>query len=151
VGHKGPPASLSPPTLSLTVTIGLQVLKWYKERALSVTPVHPRETELQGLSAVKTLDALPDLSSTAVSVITAPPVRHPFPRPFVPMLISAQITMTLLPSMLEPTGPPYVWLQPGTFDDSVTAFIAEKGLEGRVVYGNHACVLVEGDDIRARL
>jgi hypothetical protein len=59
--------------------------------------------------------------------------------------------MTLLPSMLEPTGPPYVWLQPGTFDDSVTAFIAEKGLEGRVVYGNHACVLVEGDDIRARL
>jgi predicted CoA-binding protein len=129
----------------------MQVLKWYKERALPVTPVHPRETELQGLSAVKTLDALPDLSSTAVSVITAPPVRPPIPHPFVPMLISAQITMTLLPSMLETTGPPYVWLQPGTFDDSVTAFIAEKGLEGRVVYGNHACVLVEGDDIRARL
>jgi hypothetical protein len=44
-----------------------------------------------------------------------------------------------------------MWLQPGTYDDTVTSYISSNGLEDRVVHGDHACVLVEGDSVRARL
>jgi hypothetical protein len=59
--------------------------------------------------------------------------------------------MSLLPAMLADPAIPYVWLQPGTYDDTVKSYIADNGLEDRVVHGDHACVLVEGDDIRAKL
>jgi predicted CoA-binding protein len=78
MSRSGEPRSAGPvrlPVLQLPHHDRTQVLKWYKERNLDVTPVHPRETELQGIPAVRTLAELPNLSTTAVSVITAPPVR----------------------------------------------------------------------------
>jgi hypothetical protein len=67
------------------------------------------------------------------------------------VMIISQITLTLLPSLLTEPGVAYMWLQPGTYDDTVTSYISSNGLEDRVVHGDHACVLVEGDGVRARL
>jgi hypothetical protein len=70
VGNQGALRS-SPPSLCSPRS---QILQWYKQREYDVTPVHPRETELEGLQAVKSLSEVPQLASTSVSVITPPPV-----------------------------------------------------------------------------
>lgn len=52
-----------------------QILKWYQARDKNVVPVHPKETEIEGLTPVKSLNELADPSQTSVSVITPPKVR----------------------------------------------------------------------------
>lgn len=61
-----------------------------------------------------------------------------------------QITLSLLPALIADPAVPYLWLQPGTDDDAVRAYITEHALEDRVIYGG-PCVLVEGEGIRAQL
>ncbi|KIY67895.1 NAD-P-binding protein [Cylindrobasidium torrendii FP15055 ss-10] len=111
---------------------GTKVLQWYQARNLDVTPVHPKETELEGIPAVQKLSDLKDPEHTSVSVIT-----------------NAKITLGLLQSAKE-LGIPALWLQPGAEDDAVVAYIRENGLEDKVVWGG-PCVLVEGDGIRSSL
>jgi hypothetical protein len=121
-----------------------------------VTPVHPKEAELQGLPTIKTLAELSSPSTTAVSIVTPPKVRT---FAFTPHIlcqcsICVQVTLGLLESLTDATPAekrvPYAWLQPDTYDAAVHSFIAEHHLEDRVILGG-ACVLVDGDDVRAAL
>ncbi|KAF9818137.1 hypothetical protein IEO21_02979 [Rhodonia placenta] len=107
---------------------GTKVLQWYLARDKTVTPVHPKEDELEGVKAVRALADLPDPSHTSVSIITNP-----------------KITLGLL-EQAKALDIPSVWLQPGAEDETVIQFIKENGLEDRAIYGG-PCVLVEGDGI----
>ncbi|KAI5119858.1 hypothetical protein M0805_000692 [Coniferiporia weirii] len=106
---------------------GTKVLKWYQARNLAVTPVHPKEPELEGLKTV-VFPELPSPTETAVSIITPP-----------------KATLGILKTAKE-LGVPTLWLQPGAEDDSVRAYIEEAGLQDHVILGG-PCILVEGDDI----
>nr|GAT53315.1 NAD(P)-binding protein [Mycena chlorophos] len=118
-----------------TSKYGTKVLNWYKQRGLPVTPVHPRESELEGLKTVSSINELATPTQTSISIITPPAV-----------------TLTILQSALE-LGVPALWLQPGAADDAVDAFIKEKGLQDRVIYGgaDGPCIMVQGDGVRAQL
>ncbi|KZT29083.1 NAD-P-binding protein [Neolentinus lepideus HHB14362 ss-1] len=107
---------------------GTKILKWYIDRNKQVTPIHPREAELEGVPTAKSLSNLASPQETAVSIITAPP-----------------ITIQLLKEA-KSLSIPALWLQPGTFDDTVISFILENGMEDKAIYGG-ACILVEGDGI----
>ena len=109
-----------------------------------------KETELQGLTAVRTLADLPDPAHTSVSVITGPKVRFPLFPPRLSCTLTIrfalwQITLGLL-EQAKALGVPQLWLQPGADDESVVQYINENGLADRVVYGG-PCVLVEGEGL----
>ncbi|KAH8916069.1 NAD-P-binding protein [Atractiella rhizophila] len=104
---------------------GNKVLKWYKAHNLSVTPINPKESEIEGISAIQSIDSLQNPKSTSLSVITPP-----------------KVTMTVLPKALE-LGIPYIWLQPGCEDAEVVEWIKENAKD-KVLYGG-VCVLVDGE------
>ncbi|KAJ8502428.1 hypothetical protein ONZ45_g8247 [Pleurotus djamor] len=107
---------------------GTKVLNWYKERTFQVTPVHPKEAELEGLQTKTSITDLPAPSETSVSVITPP-----------------KVTLAILQQAKE-LSVPALWLQPGAEDEEVIKYIVENGLQDRVIYGG-PCILVEGDGI----
>jgi len=109
---------------------GTKVLKWYQARDKVVTPVHPKNDELEGIRAVKTLSELPSPgpSQTSVSIITNP-----------------KITLGLLEQAKE-LSIPALWLQPGAEDQAVKDYIEENGLSDKVILGG-PCILIEGDEI----
>lgn len=111
---------------------GTRVLRWYLDRQIPVTPVHPKESELEGVTAVKSLDELESPTTTSVSIITPP-----------------KVTLSILEKGKE-LGVPAFWLQPGAEDDAVRAYITKEGLESKVVLGG-PCVLVSGDSLRKSL
>ncbi|KAI9455355.1 NAD(P)-binding protein [Lactarius psammicola] len=111
---------------------GTKVLRWYLARNLSVTPVHPKESELEGVATVSSLADLSAPTETSVSIIT-----------------NAKITLGLLQQAME-LNIPALWLQPGAEDDDVKNFIRVNGLEDKVLYGG-PCILVEGDGVRKSL
>ncbi|KAI0798566.1 NAD-P-binding protein [Irpex lacteus] len=104
---------------------GTKVLKFYLENSKDVTPVHPKETEIQGVAAIRALADLPDPTHTSVSVITGP-----------------KITLGLL-EQAKALGIPSLWLQPGADDETIINYINENGLADKVIYGG-PCVLREG-------
>ncbi|KAI0293230.1 NAD(P)-binding protein [Russula brevipes] len=110
---------------------GTKVLQWYLARNLTVTPVHPKESELEGVNTVPNLTDLPAPTETSVSIIT-----------------NAKVTLGLLQQAKE-LNIPALWLQPGAEDDAVKNYIHANGLEGKVLYGG-PCILVEGDGIRRK-
>ncbi|KAH9991802.1 NAD(P)-binding protein [Russula vinacea] len=110
---------------------GTKVLQWYLARNLSVTPVHPKESELEGVATVPNLKDLPAPTETSVSIIT-----------------NAKVTLGLL-QQAKQLNIPVLWLQPGAEDDSVKSYIHANGLEDKVIYGG-PCILVEGDGIRQK-
>ncbi|KAI0065998.1 NAD-P-binding protein [Artomyces pyxidatus] len=107
---------------------GTKVLKWYQVRDKVVTPVHPKESELEGLTTVSSLSGLESPSETSVSIITNP-----------------KITLGLL-EQAKALSIPALWLQPGAEDEAVIKYIHDNGLEDKVIYGG-PCILVEGDGI----
>lgn len=111
---------------------GTKVLRWYLARNLSVIPVHPKESELEGVATVSSLTDLPAPAETSVSIIT-----------------NAKVTLDLLQQALK-LNIPALWLQPGAEDDDVKNFIRVNGLEDKVLYGG-PCILVEGDGVRKSL
>lgn len=111
---------------------GTKILKWYQARNLDITPVHPKETELEGVATVSNLAGLPSPASTSVSIVTPP-----------------KVTLNILKEAKE-LKVPALWLQPGAEDETVADFIKENGLAGQVIYGG-PCLLVEGDGIRKSL
>ncbi|THU86240.1 NAD(P)-binding protein [Dendrothele bispora CBS 962.96] len=110
---------------------GTKVLQWYKARNLEVTPVHPKESELEGLATIKSIEELKSPSTTSISIITP-----------------GRVTLDVLKKAKE-LSVPKLWLQPGAEDPNVIGFIKENGLEDKVVYGG-PCILVEGDSLRAK-
>ncbi|KDR75108.1 hypothetical protein GALMADRAFT_226757 [Galerina marginata CBS 339.88] len=111
---------------------GTKVLKWYKERSFSVTPVHPKETELEGIQTLNSISELPSPKETSISIITPP-----------------KVTLGILEKAKD-LSIPALWLQPGAEDATVIEYIKENGLSDRVIYGG-PCILVEGDDITRSL
>ncbi|KAI0044186.1 NAD(P)-binding protein [Auriscalpium vulgare] len=107
---------------------GTKVLKWYQAREKDVTPVHPKEAELEGIPALRKLSDLPSPTETSVSVITNP-----------------KITIGLLEEA-KALNIPALWLQPGAEDEAVIQYVKDNGLEEKVIYGG-PCILVEGDGI----
>jgi len=107
---------------------GTKVLKWYLARDKTVTPIHPKEDTLQGVPTVRAVADLSSPAETSISVITPP-----------------KITLGVL-EQAKAAATPALWLQPGTVDDTVIAYIKENGLEDKVIYGG-PCILVEGDGI----
>lgn len=108
---------------------GTKILKWYKQRDYAVSPIHPKEAELEGIATLKSLAELKDPKSTSVSLVTPP-----------------KVTLAVLQEAKD-LGVPAIWIQPGAHDDAVTSYVKEN-LSDRVIYD---CVLVEGDGIRANL
>ncbi|KAI9463363.1 CoA-binding protein [Russula earlei] len=100
---------------------GTKVLQWYLARNLSVTPVHPKESKLEGVATVSDLADIPAPTETSVSIITNP----------------------------KELNVPALWLQPGAEDDAVKDYIHANGLGDKVLYGG-PCILVEGDGIRKK-
>ncbi|KAJ7354630.1 NAD-P-binding protein [Mycena albidolilacea] len=111
---------------------GTKILNWYKARSLDVQPIHPKETDLEGIDTIPTVAELPHPTKTSLSIITPP-----------------KVTLSLLQAAI-PLGVPAVWIQPGAADESVAAWVKENGLESRVIYGG-PCILRDGDSIRSLL
>ncbi|KAF4620944.1 hypothetical protein D9613_000324 [Agrocybe pediades] len=111
---------------------GTKILKWYQQRSFDVTPVHPKEKELEGIQTVSAITELPSPKETSVSIITPP-----------------KITLGIL-EQAKNLSVPALWLQPGAEDEIVIKYIKENGLSDRVIYGG-PCLLVEGDDIARSL
>ncbi|KAF5321554.1 hypothetical protein D9619_001475 [Psilocybe cf. subviscida] len=111
-----------------TSKYGTRVLKWYQARSFDVTPVHPKEEELEGVRTLTSIAELPTPTVTSVHIITPP-----------------RVTLGILEKAKE-LGTPALWLQPGAEDDTVIDYIKSSGLQDRVIYGG-PCILVEGDNI----
>ncbi|KAF9497987.1 NAD-P-binding protein [Pleurotus eryngii] len=111
-----------------TSKFGTKVLNWYKVRSFQVTPVHPREAELEGFPTISAISDLPSPTKTSISIITPP-----------------KVTLGIVQKAKE-LGVPALWLQPGAEDDAVIQYIKDNGLEDRVIYGG-PCILVDGDEI----
>ncbi|KAI0665976.1 NAD-P-binding protein [Trametes maxima] len=107
---------------------GTKVLKWYQARSKDVTPIHPKEAELEGLKTVHAVGELSAPAETSISIITPP-----------------KVTLGVL-EQAKALGVPALWLQPGAEDEAVIAYVKENGLEDKVIYGG-PCILVEGDGI----
>ncbi|KAL4249040.1 NAD(P)-binding domain superfamily protein [Abortiporus biennis] len=107
---------------------GTKILKWYQAREKDITPIHPKEAELEGVATVKSVADLPFPSETSISVVTPP-----------------KITLGVL-EQAKAKSVPAVWIQPGAADDEVIKYIQENGLADKVIYGGD-CILVQGDDI----
>jgi len=111
---------------------GTKVLKWYKSRGYKVTPVHPKEDELEGINAVASITDLPSPQETSISIITSP-----------------KVTLSIL-EQAKLLSVPALWLQPGAEDAAVIEYIQQQGLSDRVIFGG-PCILVEGDGIKTSL
>ncbi|KZP34446.1 NAD-P-binding protein [Athelia psychrophila] len=107
---------------------GTKVLQWYQAHSKTVTPVHPKNDELEGIPAVRTLANLSAPAETSVSIITNP-----------------KITLGLL-QQAKDLAIPALWLQPGAEDAAVIAYINANGLGDKVIYGG-PCILVDGDRV----
>ncbi|ORZ34586.1 CoA-binding domain protein [Catenaria anguillulae PL171] len=104
---------------------GNKVLRWYKDRKCDVVPINPRESEIEGLAVVASLDALAstagfDPSLFSVSVITPP-----------------SITRSVLEAGVA-KGFKRFWLQPGAEFPGWQTFGEEHSV---LVIGGGPCVL----------
>ncbi|KAF5380361.1 hypothetical protein D9615_004730 [Tricholomella constricta] len=112
--------------------VGNRILRWYQTRDFDVTPVHPKEPELEGIKTITDISELSSPKTTALSVITPP-----------------KVTLGVLKKAKE-LDVPALWIQPGAEDEAVLQYIKENDLTDRVIYGG-PCILVLGDGIRSKL
>jgi predicted CoA-binding protein len=117
---------------------------WYVHHNLPVTPINPTTPHIAhstypvtaaSTPTVPSVRALPNPTSTSLSVVTPPAA-----------------TLTLLRDAWH-AGVPAVWLQPGTYDESVLEFARADGRFAAVVAGEDErsagdegwCVLMDGN------
>ena len=99
---------------------GNKVLRCYLQHGLEVHPVHPKETEVEGVACVPCLTDLPN-SVRGVSVITPP-----------------RVTERIVEN-LPAAGAEFVWMQPGAESDAAVARAEELGV---TVIAGGPCLLV---------
>ncbi len=99
---------------------GNKVLRAYLQNHLAVTPVHPRETEIEGVASVPDIASLPD-GVRGLSIITPPPVTEK------------------IVSQAAAKGIKRLWMQPGA--ESPAAIAAALALGMSVIAGG-PCLLV---------
>ncbi len=100
---------------------GNKVLRCYLENNYQVVPVHPAQTEIEGLACVASVVELPD-EVKSISVITPP-----------------QITEKVVQLAAE-KGIKNIWMQPGAQSNVAISFCEEKGIN---LIADGTCVLVE--------
>ncbi|MCU0726405.1 MAG: CoA-binding protein [Planctomycetes bacterium] len=100
---------------------GNRVLRAYLERKMPVTPIHPREKEIEGIPTVRDVASLPE-GVHGLSIVT-PPL---FTETVVDQAISKGIR--------------HLWMQPGAESEGA---ISRATAAGCVVIHGGACVLVE--------
>ncbi|KAI8335899.1 CoA-binding protein [Chlamydoabsidia padenii] len=105
---------------------GNKVLRWYQTQGLNVTPVHPKETEIESIRTVASMDELEYPQQTSVSVITPP-----------------HITLQVLKDCKR-LGISNIWLQPGAENKQVLDYGRESGLH---VIAGGPCILVDGPSL----
>ncbi|STY25983.1 CoA-binding protein [Legionella taurinensis] len=99
---------------------GNKVLRCYLQHHKNVYPVHPAETTVEGLAAVKAVSHLPD-TVKSISIVTPPPVTE--------KIIAEAIAR----------GIENVWIQPGTESRKAMDEALQHGLN---VIGGGPCILV---------
>ena len=99
---------------------GNKVLRCYQQHGLEVFPINPRASEIEGLAAYPSLDALPK-PVKAISVITPP-----------------KITEAVVKEAIQ-AGVKHIWMQPG--DEHPDAIRAAEAA-GLNVIANGPCLLV---------
>jgi predicted CoA-binding protein len=99
---------------------GNKVLRCYMQHGRTVTPVHPKEPTVEGLTAYASLGGIPSIPS-AVSVITPPAVTEKVVEECAKL------------------GIKHIWMQPGAESDAAIARAKELGLS---VIAGGPCVLV---------
>lgn len=99
---------------------GNKVLRAYLQNGLAVTPVHPRETEIEGVKSVPDIASLPD-GIRGLSMITPPPVTEK------------------LVGEAAKKGIRRLWMQPGA--ESAAAIANAEALGLSVIAGG-PCLLV---------
>ncbi|ESK90873.1 NAD-P-bindingprotein [Moniliophthora roreri MCA 2997] len=117
---------------SRTSQFGNKLLKWYQEREFLVQPMHPKDSEVEGMSTLHSIKQLPAPASTSISVATPP-----------------KVTLEIL-KQAKALAIPSVWLQPGSEDAEVIDYIQKNGMSDAVVFGG-PCVLRDGDKARRLL
>ena len=100
---------------------GNKVLRCYLENGRQAIPVHPHETEIEGLACVASVAELPD-SVNSISIITPP-----------------KITGKVV-EMAAEKGISNVWMQPGAQSTEAIQFCEEQGMN---LIADGTCVLVE--------
>lgn len=99
---------------------GNKVLRAYQQAGKTVYPVHPKETEIEGLTAYPDLASLPE-SVDGISIITPPPV-----------------TESIVQQAID-AGIEHVWMQPGAESDDAIRAATDAGV--RLIAGG-PCLLV---------
>lgn len=99
---------------------GNRVLRCYVQNGKRAVPVNPRETEIEGIACVATVDELP-ADVTSLSMITPPAV-----------------TEQLVPRAIA-HGIKHIWMQPGAESPAAVALCREKGIN---VIADGSCLLV---------
>ncbi|EEB95875.1 hypothetical protein MPER_05089 [Moniliophthora perniciosa FA553] len=115
-----------------TSQFGNKLLRWYQEREFLVQPMHPKDSEVEGMSTLHSIEKLPAPASTSISVATPP-----------------KVTLEIL-KQAKALAVPSVWLQPGSEDAEVVDYIQKNGMSDAVVLGG-PCVLRNGDKARRLL
>ncbi|GAA97126.1 uncharacterized protein L969DRAFT_103009 [Mixia osmundae IAM 14324] len=114
---------------STRTKFGNKVLRWYQDAGLKVTPINPKESEIEGLQVTKTLKELTNPTTTSISVITPPAV-----------------TLQVLKDAVE-LDIQHIWLQPGAEDAAVKEAIAnDSTLSSRTIHSG-PCILVLGHQL----
>lgn len=99
---------------------GNKVLRCYLQQGRRVVPVHPRETQLEGVACVARVAALPD-DVKSLSIITPPEVTE-------------QIVEQAIARGIE-----NIWMQPGAQSPRAVARCVESGVN---VIADGSCLLV---------
>lgn len=99
---------------------GNKVLRCYQQNDLTVYPVNPHSTEIEGLPVVPTLSALPE-PVHGVSIITPPDVTE--------QIIAEAIELNI----------GHLWIQPGAESQPAIDEARQQGLN---VIANGPCLLV---------
>ena len=99
---------------------GNKVLRCYMQHGRAVTPIHPKETVIEGLAAFASLSAAPACPA-AVSVITPPAVTEKVVEECAKL------------------GIRHIWMQPGAESAAAVARAKELGLS---VIAGGPCLLV---------
>ncbi|CDS10979.1 hypothetical protein LRAMOSA03243 [Lichtheimia ramosa] len=105
---------------------GNRVLRWYQDYGLPVTPVNPKEKQVENLASIASIDELENPKETALSIITPP-----------------KVTLQVLKRAKE-LGITKLWLQPGAEDKAVLDYAQDAGLD---IIAGGPCILVSGPSL----
>ncbi len=101
---------------------GNKVLRCYMKHHKTVYPIHPLETEIEGLKCLKTISELPD-TVESISIITPPSLTEKI------------VDQTIAQGKIK-----NIWMQPGAASQIAIDNCIKHGIN---VIANGPCILVE--------